>query len=842
MTVTTTGASHVPANGALQALLAALLVGSALTLPAISRAADATDASSGQTPGLEEIVVTSRKIAENLQNVPISITAITGAELDAAGVKDLRDITFLTPGLTFTEGAGANYFSKPIIRGQTDIGGSSDNNVPVFLDGIYISNSSALDLGLVDLARVEVVKGPVSALYGRSAYAGAINYISAKPTDEYKGYAELTVGDYNRINERVGFSGPIIGDILKGGISGSMDRFNGTYTDNVTDQNANGYDKKDVLGNFDYTPNDNLEVRPVFYYGDDNFAPAATIFAPANCAVGAGFGFSQSFCGRVPNSTFLGPYISAPGEYGQTGNSRKVFLTSLEATAKYDWGSITSLTGYDSIKTNEYNEFDLTRYGFATPTYFLPPGATAGTFPANPALLGALPTGTTALTPLHFGYTDNNNDISEELRFTSAQNQPFRYTAGGYFAFSRHYEDLNLAQGTCAVPAGEYIISSFATVCGVDNSGQQTAYKEGNKIYAGFVGFDWDIVKGLTLSTEVRDQANKATYEDLYAIFTPYTAAFIPGTLGYSTGLPSTPNPIGAGVLSTTFHDVTSRESLNYHFTDDAMVYASAANGEKVGGFNNNTTYPTYQPETNWTYELGIKSSFLDNRAQVNADVFYINAKNYQIYGPPPGATLPGNFITTNYGGLATRGFELTGLIAPIQGVRLSAGVGYADPKFKSTAYDFGDVALCAAIASCSGRVVTVGPNQAVRLDGLHPPFESNFTGNAAVDLNFPFYQSWAWVGRVDERYESKQFYQYPIDTGYFGPRNIVNLRTGVDNGTFSLVLWIKNLGNDKTPETVQDAYVTGNTSTFTGTGYFPEAVLPDGRTFGVTFRYNFKQ
>jgi iron complex outermembrane receptor protein len=817
-------------------LVATLLAAFALTASPLVPAVAAGASGDTMTEGLAEVVVTARKVAEDLQVVPIAITAFTSADLQRAGVQDLRDLTFMTPGLTFTEGAGANYFSKPIIRGQTDIGGSGDNNVPVFLDGIYISNTSAIDLGLVDLDRVEVVKGPVSALYGRSAYAGAINYISAKPTDEYKGYAEATLGDYNKINERIGASGPLIEGILKGGFSGSLDRFDGTYHDPVTDQNAGGYDKKDVMVNFDYTPNDIFEVRPVLYFGDDNFAASPVLFGPANCSVGAGYGYSQSFCGRVPDATFQGPYIAPGGEYGQTGNSRKVFLTSLNASAKYDWGMITSLTGYDSIHSNEYSEFDDQRYGLPQPTYYLPPGATVGTIPANPALLGALPTGQTALVPEHFGYTDRNNDISEELRFTSPLAEAIRYSVGGYFALSRHYEDLNLAQGTCGVPEGQYIITPFATPCGVEYSPQQTVYTQSNKIFAEFVSLDWDIVKDLTLSVELRNTSTQSSYRDLYAIFDPNPYALE----GYSTSGASTPNPIGDDTLSKTFHDVTSRESLSYHITSDTMVYASAANGEKVGGFNNNIdpSLSTYQPETNWTYEAGVKTTFLDRRAQVNADVFYISAKNYQIYGPPPGASTPGNFITTNYGGLATKGVEVSGLFAPVSGVKVSMGVAYVDPKFKSNAYDFGDVTLCAGIASCAGRIVTVGPNQAVSLYGLRPPYESNFTANIALDLKYRVYDSWNWIGRIDDRYESKQYYQYPIDTGYFGPKNIMNLRTGVDNGTYSFVVYVRNATDDKTPETVQDAAVT-SAPNFEA-GYFPIAVLPEGRNYGATFRYNF--
>jgi hypothetical protein len=125
-----------------------------------------------------------------------------------------------------------------------------------------------------------------------------------------------------------------------------------------------------------------------------------------------------------------------------------------------------------------------------------------------------------------------------------------------------------------------------------------------------------------------------------------------------------------------------------------------------------------------------------------------------------------------------------------------------------------------------------------VSLNGLHPPYESNVTFNAALDLKYKAFADWDWFGRVDYRYESKQYYQYPLDTGWFGPKNIVNLRTGLEEGPLTLTLWVRNLTNDKTPLTVQDSALTG-ASNFQA-GYYPVAVLPDGITFGATARYKF--
>lgn len=842
-------AESIAARGLLAAVsLTALIAASATSAQTSSTSAEAVATTLG------EVVVTSRKTAENIQTVPLAITAITKTDLRNAGVQDLRDITFLTPGLVYTDN-GAQDAAKPTIRGQTDIGGTNGvNNVPVFFDGIFISNPSAIDFTMVDLSRVEVIEGPVSATYGRGAYAGAINYVSQKPSDTYHGDLDLTAGDYGKYNIRAALNGPIFGDVLKGGVSASYDHFDGTYHDSVTDQDAGGYLKRDVLVNLDYTPNSHLEIRPVAYYGDDTFSDTPTLIAAANCSIGAGYGYSQTFCGQVPNSSFKGPYIAPSGDSPQEGNKRKVFTANLQMSWTDTWGTITSLTGFSHIEQKNYTEFDNQEYGFPVPTYYLPAGATVGSFPANPyeffggapaAGSGIVATGTTAQVPLHFGYTFNNHDFSQELRYSSPQIGRFKFSVGGYYGDSEVYQDLNLAEDTEYVPAGQFIISGFAVPPGVSVSPQQTVYTQDSHVYAAFGSASFDILDNLDLSTELRYTSDHESYLDISAIYTPYPA-YTPGCLGYSTACAASLYPLGSSSpLTATFNDVTSRTSLTYKFRPDIIFYVSAANGEKPGGFNNNAKYPTFAPETNWTYEIGEKSTLLDHHLLLNADVFYIDASGYQVTGPPPGSALPGGFITSNYGGLSTIGFEASGKFIITPGVDLSAGFAYADPKFKTNSYDFEDAALCAGTGvgitpACSTRIVQVGANPAVNLQGLRPPYESNVTFNVALDVRRPLPGGLTFVGRMDYRYESSEFYQYPVDTGSYGPRNIVNLRLGVERGPYTVVMYIRNLTNDQTPVNVQDAASTNAPYGNFESGYYPVALLPDKRTFGATVRYTF--
>jgi iron complex outermembrane receptor protein len=827
MTKTEQGASRKLAHKALRlcgaATVALLAAGAAGAAPAWAQTTAAADANADTLP---TVVVTSRKKAENLQNVPLSVTALSADTLQNANVVDLRDIANLVPGLTFYDG-GANYNSHPTIRGQvdqnTDV--SSVNNVPVFINGVYISNPSAIDLGLIDLARVEVIKGPVSSTYGRSSYAGAINYITTPPSNVTRGYLEFTGGDYGKYNGRASISGPILGDMLKGGISGSYDNFDGTYHDSVTDQNAGGYVKRDVFANLDFTPNSQIEIKPTFYYGNDKYANAANIYGAGNC----GAGFYASFCGKVPSgSSFVGPYIAAPGDYGQEGNARTVFSSSVTSSYKTDFGTFTSLTGMNDIKSNQYNEFDDQRYGALYPTFYIPAGYTNGQIPPAGVVYSGVKTGNEVYVPRHFGYDDKNHDFEEDLRYHSpTYAHGFDWTAGLYYASSQHTDNLSLADGTCNVPAGQYILSYFATPCGQVYNPQHTQVRQHDAIYAGYAGLDFDIIKNVTFSGEVREEKESEVNHQDYGIFDGYCQGF--NTTCASPYITAAPE-------KATFWTVTTRDAITWKITPEVSVYGSIANGTKEGGFNVNTaTGPkSYGPELNWTYELGVKSNLLDHRLQLDGDVFLINATNDQVTGPTGSL---GVYSTVNAGSLNTPGVEVSAEYLVVPGVKVTAGVNYDDPKFGNNSRDYGfaDGIICGSVSSCEGRIRTDNQGHTyVSIKGLEPNDTSDLTLNLGLDARHEIKSGWDWFGTFNYRYEDKMFYQYPIDTGYFGPANIVNLRTGVETGPYQISLYVKNATNDKTPTVVQDSYSPPATT------YYPVAALPEGRTVGVTLHYKF--
>ncbi|MEZ6024304.1 MAG: TonB-dependent receptor plug domain-containing protein, partial [Hyphomonadaceae bacterium] len=166
-----------------------------------------------QETGVDEIIVTAQKRSENLQTVPISITALGADTLEASGVSTLDDVTRLAPGLSMSA-IGSGFVSYTYVRGAGTnvIDSGADPSVAYFLDEVYLGGTAGLQFDLLDIQRIEVLKGPQGTLFGRNAAAGAISIITQSPSDEFEANASLTAGDYGLINVHGGITGPLTSD------------------------------------------------------------------------------------------------------------------------------------------------------------------------------------------------------------------------------------------------------------------------------------------------------------------------------------------------------------------------------------------------------------------------------------------------------------------------------------------------------------------------------------------------------------------------------------------------------------------------------------------------------
>ena len=392
-----------------------------------------------------------------------------------------------------------------MIRGLSDTSGgeATSQNVSIFLDGIYIANPSAIDLSLGGLDRVEVVKGPVSGLYGRNAFTGAINYVTAKPTGTYHGDASITGGDYGRTIAEGLISGPIVGDLLKGSVDFSYNHLDGTYTDPVSHMDSNGHNKNDVLATLLFTPDSHISITPVLYYGEDHFNDPTAVSYKQNCA----FGTANSYCGSL-NDNQMGPFTPTATGADATGLTRRVEHIHVDSRFNYSFGSFDVLFGFNHIATKSINEFTGTENGLP---YDLFAAGSNNTFAGAQPIPGTSP----VLAKSFFGDQATEKDASAEFRYDTPQQFPVRLGIGGYYFHKVSTNNNTFGIDGLNIPAGDVLNSisqGYVTAQGA-SAGPLSFAKQGTRDYSPFVSGEWDIVRNLTLSTAVRETEEEQTSE-----------------------------------------------------------------------------------------------------------------------------------------------------------------------------------------------------------------------------------------------------------------------------------------------------------------------------------------
>lgn len=773
--------------------------------PVATTAAANGDAPAAQSNQIQEVVVTARKRKERLQDVPLAISAFSSSTLESAGVRTLQDLSALTPGMSVNDD-GTESQVTPVIRGMPKLG-EGDPNVAIFLDGIYLANPASVSLGLIDLERIEVVKGPVSSLYGRNAFAGAINYVSKSPSEFTSGAFGVTLGQYGMKSVTGSIGGTVIPGLLKGRVALGYDTTDGTFKDSVTGLRAGGHEKKDAQVSFELTPNKQFTINGALYYGKDFFDEPASVYIEDNCgpkvASGVTAGQFTQYCGEISSNGKSVEVAKIGASAGASGNDRQVTSGSMKFAYDFDKVDGSALFGYNKVTQQRFSDFTGRRDG-------IPFGLTNGGVASLPEL---------------YGSDANNEDYSGEFRLSSKQNQRLRWSGGLYYFKSKNTASTLIGIDGSTLTSGQVLSSSVArqylTADGSFSQAYQTVGEGETRLLSEFVGGEFDILSNLTASVEGRHTKEDKSFDLLR-----------------STAVANTVRPFGY-LPGAAFSYNNYRATLNWKATKTNLLYISSADGTKAGGYNPRATLTselTYKPETSDTIEIGSKNTFFENRLQLNAALYRIKSKDLQILAPSDDPLSTG-LVTRNFGGTTSKGFELEATARPVTGVTITGGVAYTNPKFESGTYDYSNAVACAAIPSCAARVVTIqtaqGPRRVVDLNGLTPQRVSKVQTSLGVNYTTPAFDNWSYFGRVDARHETKQ-YMAPINLSYWGARTVVNLRTGLENDNWRVAFFIDNVTDNRVP-----SYAATNTrlNDFVAN---PLAYLPASRTAGVQLNYNF--
>ena len=784
-----------------------------------------------------EIIVTARKREENLQNVPTSVAVATSDTIDQLGLDNLTDIAKVTPGLVFDDTLGRDG-NRPVIRGQANILGQS--GVAYFIDGIYYTGSLA-DYDVDTIERVEVVKGPQSALYGRNTYSGAINIISKLPGDAWEGRVTADIAEHDRYEVTAGIRGPL-SDGLSLGVNGRYYDFGGEFTNGFDGSKIGDQSSWSLSGvlNFDKGGPFTATLRG-YYNRTDDGQPA--IFSQSanenNCLTDNGTlyrGQGRYFCGVIEPRQVISDYTRQFPNREDVGIEADTYNISLKLEAELtDQLTVTSRTGYNQRTQQTLTDGDYSAESFTTAVFTtFPVGPVIGATPPRNLRLGIV--GSTI--DFSFANRTKTQDVSQEIRFTY-ESDAVDVIVGGYFfdqdddSFSiRTVPSDALARAQASAAARAAAICAASPICGgtrllfapaVPNARDENLLEITNT--AAFGAINWHITPEINLGLEGR----YATENIRQVVF------------DFDEGQ-ARPVPVQS---QRKFKEFTPRITLDWQATPDNLIYAIYAEGQKPGGFNGAQAIaagvPSYEAEDNKSYEIGLKNRFLDGAVIFNIAAFHTKIDGYQL---TQNVSVPPNQVSvvTNAGSARINGFELELLARPVDGLSITANYAHADSRF-TAGFDenqgvLNDVADDGLVNCSTGDQfpdITGCQSRFGSIDGKRIPRAP--VSRAFVDLDYRTPVGggdWEFFVGGNVTYTSSSFAQVH-NLAETGSSTVVDARAGVQNDRYRVQFYVKNLFDEDAVSQIL-RYADGNNDLRRN---FVAGLRP-GRRFGVILSAGF--
>lgn len=821
----------------------------------------------------DEIVVTARKREENIQETPLSISAFTSNMIEAAGIRDMADIAKSTPGFSLDDEFGRTSGVRPVIRGQATILGAS--GVSTFVDGILL-NGSILDYDLTDVERIEVVKGPQSALYGRNTYSGAINIITKSPSDEASGDIKVDGGKFGRFELAGTLRGPVSENVsasLHGRYFTRGGPFLNTYDGTKVGQQESGAVSLALY----YEPTDRLSARARLRLSklhDDqprlfSMDPSQNNLFPDDG--GTYLGNSRYFGGEITNQALSYDDVRQLDEKGY--EDVEAMQSSLAITYDLtDNVTMEFINGFNADASDSKFDFDHVSTSLAPFAVYIGP-VFPFAFGPNPAPMSFAHAYVIA-DPADFASVgkSTSDDHSHELRFNyDAPDGNWRGMVGGYYyGGSSKFEGTRQAptaltqlltegfnaqqarmQAQCQAHVNDAALRCFSgfgfdaifnfgtpNVAGLVFSADRSIIRGERKNAALFGSVEVDVTNDLSVTAEARYKSEKVTSATT-------SRAAIYDYLGTQTAFTQSAEV----VREETFNSFNPRFTAKYQASENTNVYVVAASGDKPGGFNNINATPlgfgTYDEETVWAFEAGVKNTLMDGTLILNLAAFHNTISDYQL---TQAATLAGGVTTTvisNVGKVKVQGLEAEMIyrVPSLPGLIINANYALADSEItRGTDLNEGrhlDVADDRRL-NCSLGVQD--PAQACSADnvlfgsivGRQLPRSPKHTFNIGMNYTRALTDVLDFNLNANVSHESKKFVQVH-NLAFVGENTLVNGGIGISTDTMSITIWGRNLTNEDAVVSAQ-RFIDPNQSfqrAFIGNPRLP-------REFGATFRKKF--
>jgi iron complex outermembrane receptor protein len=610
---------------------------------------------------IEEVVVTARRTAENLQTTPVAVTATTGEMLAKAQVSTVDQLQSIAPGLIIQPATAQPGSASFALRGQSSPDGliAIDPAVGVYADGVYVARSTGSLFNFVDVERVEVLRGPQGTLFGRNTTGGAINLVNKRPTGEFEGMARVRYGNYDAWEVTGVLNVPIVGDELalravyqhsqhKGyGVNASFhQRVGGDNTDflrasllaapegqpwrlllegDYTDRRTGG----EIIGlkSFTATPtNANL----VALCSGPNARPTCPVKGPAADSLAR---YAIDIIGR---GNFYTVYNSMPNIYG---NAKTRGVSATLDVDLSDKVAIKSISAWRAVSNDSLTDNDGTPYVYSG-----------------------------GLAPGH-GNRIRQDQTSQEVQLSANMMDGRLKAIGGAFYFSEDGVDggKNYALFPLS-PALSYVDASVA-----------------NKSYAVYGQFTFNITDALRFTGGLRETKDKRSIVRRNRNETPgdsgnFTCAMVANSLD--------PDVFCTATNRKTYDYLSYTAGLDLRAAEGVFLYIKTSRANRAGGFNTRAvtggSAVGFEPEQVADYEVGSKLDLLNRHVRLNMAAFYTDYKNVQRNVP---VVVPGsNTLTSGNQNAATaeiKGFEAELTVLPMRGLLVSGALTLLDPKYK---------------------------------------------------------------------------------------------------------------------------------------------------------------
>lgn len=731
---------------------------------------------------IEEIVVTAQHRAENIQDVPIAVTALSGDELKKADIFDAGTIAQHTPGLAYAEFSPGQ--ANVSLRGisSADDGAGLDNSVALFLDGVYIGRGASINFDMFDLERVEVLRGPQGTLFGRNSIGGAINVVSSKPSEEFGAKFGVTVGNEGILRYQALVEGSL-SETVAGKFSATHREHDGFVRNVVLNKDQQDQDQTSARGQLLFQRDTSQWIVSADVMRDDREDMGRTPVvdnAPLQAILAA--------------NGVTGPRQSAAPADGFS--DREAYGVSVQGDIEFDRGTLTTITAFRHADT----DWEM---------------ASAG------APLGGLGL------PFDEVIDDIVEDIdtfSQEFRWTSGGDGPFKYTAGFYF-FTEDTDRTEIFRisraGTYADPTSPFRITDLGNQGIIGNEYARTANETTS--YAIYGQGSWEFNDQWTASFGGRFTKDEKDYT-AESVNCGLVAANDPSIIGTQFENFAACDGVGGSLAiiaeafevnpSDSWTDFSPKVALQYFHNEDIMFFGSVSKGFKSGGFAGSqgieaVASTPVDPETAINYEVGFKGDFFDNSLRLNATAFYTDYEDLQVvrFGPVPGSAF-GTFVTTNVGEADITGVELEFTWYITENLRFAGHHAYLDTETADLVFEIGSGPF-----NASGQELTRAPQN---------------SSNVSLSYDLPT-DNGNWDFRLEYSHTDEQ------RTDFVDPRiiqdefELFDARVGWTSSdeTWEVALWAKNLLDE---DYISHMYVIGPG----GIGVWGEP-----RTYGLNVTYS---